>query len=75
MYPSTERDYEKAIENVDALSDVEKNTLKQYLFAMSDVRELNGKEKFALLQVMVDHTARLAPFSDRREDWYGEDRR
>jgi hypothetical protein len=68
--------YETLIELVDQLPEDQKEKLVQHLLKKKEERELSIEEKLALLDSMVVSVGAILPgYSDRREDWYGDDGR
>jgi len=59
-----------------ALSVQERQTAAAYLLELAKIRSLANAERYLLLEVsMIDTLELPTDFSDRREDWYGDDGR
>lgn len=85
---ATNRDsYEYALTIVDALNPDQQRAMvihlterlaqqrQDRLIEAASTRELTVEEWKALFDMTVIHTPPLADFSNRREDWYGDDGR
>lgn len=67
--------YEQVIKLTEALTDEERQSLIAHLQQQSQKRPLTSQEWRALFEANIVHTPVLKDFSNRREDWYGDDGR
>jgi hypothetical protein len=69
-------DYEQVVALVEQLSPEQQTDLLTRLLEKSKMRQLTSQERKALLEsITIDLGAVLPGYSDRREDWYGDDGR
>lgn len=69
-------DYEQLVALVEQLSPEQQSDLLARLLEKSRTRQLTSQERKALLESMtIDLGSVLPGYSDRREDWYGDDGR
>ncbi len=68
--------YETLVELVDQLDAEQKRQLVAHLSEGAQSRKLTAEEKIAISRLMTLNLGPISPnFSDRREDWYGDDGR
>ncbi len=68
--------YETLVELVDQLDAEQKRQLVAHLSEGAQSRKLTAEEKISISRSMTLNLGPISPnFSDRREDWYGDDGR
>ncbi len=69
-------DYEQLVALIEPLSPEQQTDLLARLLEKSKTRQLTSQERKALLESMTIDLGEVLPgYSDRREDWYGDDGR
>ena len=68
--------YEEVVRLAEQLAPLEQVALIDHLQLIAQRRRLTIKERKALFETLVIDLGPVSPdFSDRREDWYGDDER
>ncbi len=68
--------YSEVVKLVDQLTPQEQRALFAYLQERAHYRQLTAQERTALFDSLIVDLGPVSPdFSDRREDWYGDDER
>jgi hypothetical protein len=68
--------YEEVVRLAELLDPLEQIALIDHLQSIAQRRKLTVKERKALFETLVTDLGPVSPdFSDRREDWYGDDER
>jgi hypothetical protein len=68
--------YEEVVRLAEQLTAVEQEALLEHLQKIAQHRQLTVEERKALFESLVTDLGPVSPdYSDRREDWYGDDER
>lgn len=68
--------YAEVIRLVEQLTPVEQEALRDHLWKLAQQRQLTIEERRALFASLSADLGPILPdFSDRRQDWYGDDER
>lgn len=68
--------FDEVVKLADQLTPAEKQALAQHLLQTAQEREMTPQERIAIFHSMIIDLGPVSPsYSDRREDWYGDDGR
>ena len=68
--------FSEVVRLAEQLKPAEQEALVEHLRALAKQRQLTAEEKKALLRSMIIDVGQVLPgYSDRRDDWYGDEGR